>query len=96
MNKIFQEEVLRVVRRIPRGRVLSYGEVARRAGSPRAFRAVGSIMSQNKDPHVPCHRVIRSDGFVGGYNGGGEGEKARRLRTEGVLVYKNKVIAPIV
>ncbi|HBY73960.1 MAG TPA: hypothetical protein DEG44_04710 [Candidatus Kerfeldbacteria bacterium] len=44
-------------------------QVAQKAGQPRAYRAVGSILSKNADPSVPCHRVIKSDGSVGGYNG---------------------------
>ncbi len=57
-----------VVRNIPRGKTLSYKEVASRAGNPRASRAVARIMSQNIDPSVPCHRVIHADGSIGGYN----------------------------
>ncbi|MBI4095216.1 MAG: methylated-DNA--[protein]-cysteine S-methyltransferase [Candidatus Liptonbacteria bacterium] len=59
----FTERVLKVVRRIPRGKTLSYTEVARRAGSPRAYRAVGNILNRYDSAKfkVPCHRVIRSD-----------------------------------
>lgn len=78
----FKERVLRVVKTIPRGRVVSYKDVARAAGSPNAFRAVGNIMMENHDPDVPCHRVIRSDGTLGGYNGGGTKEKERLLKLE--------------
>ena len=55
--------------KIPKGKTLSYKEVAKRAGSPKAFRSVGSIMKANKDKNIPCHRVIRSDGRIGKYNG---------------------------
>ncbi len=79
----FRDKVLNVVRDIPKGKVLTYGEVARRAGSPRAFRAVGNILNKNYDPNVPCHRVIRSDGTPGGYNRGTAGKRLR-LRREGV------------
>ena len=65
----FKDKVLRVVKNIPKGKTLSYKEVAKGAGSPNAFRAVGSIMKENKDKNIPCHRVIRSDGRVGKYNG---------------------------
>ena len=64
----FAERVRRIVKRIPEGKTMSYGEVARKAGAPRAARAVGSVMSHNFDPTVPCHRVVRSDGGVGNYN----------------------------
>ena len=70
MKRGFKDRVLRAVRRIPKGQVLSYKQVAELAGSPRAYRAVGNIMNKNRDPKVPCHRVIRSDGRAGGYNGG--------------------------
>ena len=67
---MFKERVLKVVRAIPKGKTLSYGEVAVLAGSLRAYRAVGTILKGNHDPKIPCHRVIRSDGSVGNYNGG--------------------------
>ena len=64
----FKEKVYAVVAKIPRGKTMTYQEVARRAGSPRAYRAVGNIMNKNPDTKkVPCHRVVRSDGTVGGY-----------------------------
>lgn len=81
---IFQEKVLAVVKKIPSGKVLSYKEVARRAGKPLASRAVGNIMKANIDKSVPCHRVIRSDGKVGGYNGL-QGQKQYLLKQEGYL-----------
>lgn len=84
----FKEKVLEVVSKIPKGQVLSYKDVARRAHKPRAYRAVGNIMKQNRDPNVPCHRVICSDGRIGGFNRGKE-FKALLLRKEGVkLDYK--------
>jgi O-6-methylguanine DNA methyltransferase len=84
MPKSFSERVIAVVRRIPRGKTMTYAEVARRAGSPRAARAVGSLMRKNYDPFIPCHRVIRSDGSLGEYNRGGTEAKRRLLRAEGV------------
>ncbi len=82
--------VLRVVKDIPKGKTLTYKEVALRAGSPQAARAVGTIMSHNRDISIPCHRVIRSDGKLGGYNGirgGQEGVQAKQklLKAEGVI-----------
>lgn len=71
----FQEKILSVVRRIPKGNVLTYGEVARRAGNPRAARAVGNILNKNYNPKIPCYRVIRSDGKPGGYNRGSDRKK---------------------
>lgn len=81
MRLRFKDRVLRVVERIPKGRVLSYKQVAEFAGSPRAYRAVGNIMNKNRNPKVPCHRVIKSSGEAGGYNGGTE-KKIRLLKKE--------------
>lgn len=84
-SQTFRGKVLEVVSRIPRGTTLSYKDVAELAGSPGAFRAVGSIMKHNHNPNVPCHRVILSDGRAGDYNGGSE-IKIKILRQEGVNV----------
>ncbi len=82
MENNFKEKVLEVVKKIPRGEVLSYKQVAAKAGNSMAARAVGMIMKNNHDKNVPCHRVIRSDGKIGGYNGN-LGEKRALLRAEG-------------
>lgn len=66
-RKTFKEKVLAAVAKIPRGKTMTYQSVAQRAGSPRACRAVGNILNKNRDPKVPCHRVIRSDGDPGGF-----------------------------
>ena len=83
-KKIFSFSVLRVVRLIPKGSVLTYKEVARRAGSPFAWRAVGNILNKNHNPAIPCHRVIRSDGIPGGYNKGRK-NKLKILKKEKAL-----------
>ncbi len=80
----FREEVLNVVRQIPAGKTMSYGEVAHQAGSPGAARAVGQIMARNQDKSVPCHRVIRSDGKLTGYNGLQGKSKAELLERENI------------
>ena len=80
----FKEKVLETVRKIPKGKMMSYGEVARRAGNKKAYRAVGSIMAKNFDPKIPCHRVIRSDGTLGNYNRGIK-NKIKLLRKEGAI-----------
>lgn len=77
----FSEKVYAVVREIPKGKTRIYGEVACLAGYPGAARAVGNILSKNYDPNIPCHRVIRSDGQVGGYNRGTK-KKAQILKAE--------------
>ena len=76
--------MLTVVAGIPKGRTLSYKQVAILAGSPRAYRAVGNIMNKNENLNVPCHRVIKSDGTVGGYAHGMAKKKAI-LKKEGAL-----------
>lgn len=80
---VFQDRVREVVRNIPKGTVLSYKQVAFAAGKPGAARAVASTMANNYDKTVPCHRVIKSDGTLGGYNRGGIEEKRSILKSEG-------------
>jgi O-6-methylguanine DNA methyltransferase len=77
----FRERVFSIVRKIKKGSVLTYGEVARRAGRPVAARAVGAILHTNYDPEIPCHRVVKSDGTLGGYNRGVR-NKEKILKTE--------------
>lgn len=81
----FAKQVKAVVKTIPRGKTLTYQEVAARAGRPGAARAVGTIMKSNYDPAIPCHRVIRSDGKMGGYNRGGADKKLAILKKEKAL-----------
>jgi O-6-methylguanine DNA methyltransferase len=81
----FKRRVIAAVRRIPPGRVATYGDVAARAGSPRAWRAVGNIMRGCRDPGTPCHRVIGAGGALGGY-GGNLQLKRELLRAEGLEV----------
>ena len=70
MRQNFTKRVLKITKQIPKGSVLTYKQVANMAGSPKAFRAVGNILSKNFDKSIPCHRVVRSDGKAGGYNRG--------------------------
>lgn len=89
MKKTFRERVYDVVAAVPAGKVISYGEVARLAGSPRAARAVGSLMNSDEGFHgLPCHRVILGNRHVGVYAGGPE-VKAEMLRKEGVIITEN-------
>lgn len=81
IQETFSQKVLKVVARIPEGKVMTYKEVARRAGKARAYRAVGNTLNKNRDPKIPCHRVIRSDGRIGGYNRGAR-KKFELLRHE--------------
>jgi O-6-methylguanine DNA methyltransferase len=88
---IFMEKVYLVVRKIPKGKVATYKSIAVLIDSPKSSRAVALALSKNFDPKIPCHRVVRSDGFVGGYNRGGPSQKAKLLRAEGVGTRNGKV-----
>ncbi len=78
----FTEKVRDIVRKIPKGKTMTYKEVATRAGNPKAARGVGAIMRSNYNRDIPCHRVVRSDGTLGSYNRGGEPAKRAMLRAE--------------
>ena len=78
----FSERVYKVVARIPRGKTMTYKQVAARAGNKLAARAVGTLMAHNYDEKIPCHRVIRSDGKIGDYNRGGPSRKIELLLEE--------------
>jgi len=80
----FKDEVYKVVKKIPKGKVLTYKQVAEKVGRPKAYRAVGNILNKNFDPNIPCHRVIKSDGKLGGYNRGVKA-KTKVLKEEGYL-----------
>ena len=67
--KSFKEKVIEVVAGIKEGKVCTYSEVARLACNEKASRAVGTIMANNQDKTIPCHRVVKSDGSIGMYNG---------------------------
>ena len=86
----FTEKVWAACSRIPRGRVSTYSEIARAIGKPGASRAVGNALNRNRSSVVPCHRVVRSDGSVGGF-AHGAGRKEALLRNEGLLMEKGKV-----
>ncbi len=83
-NLSFKEKIDYVVSQIPRGRVMTYQQVAQRIGHPRAYRAVGNVLNKNVNPQVPCHRVIRANGQIGGYRGGSQ-LKRKILIKEGFL-----------
>lgn len=82
-ERVFAKRVRDAVRQIPKGETRSYGEVARAIGYPGAARAVGTVMKNNFDPSVPCHRVVRADGKPGEYNRGGSEKKRQLLKAEG-------------
>ena len=81
----FQKHVYNVVRKIPRGKTMTYAQVAVAIGSPQSARAVGNALNKNPfAPEVPCHRVIRSDGSIGGF-ASGTNKKIRLLNKEGAI-----------
>lgn len=82
----FADLVRDAVRQIPKGETRTYGEVAAAIGRPGAARAVGTVMKNNYDPTVPCHRVVAANGKIGEYNRGGPERKRELLRAEGVPV----------
>jgi len=89
----FQLRILSWTKKIPRGRVTTYRELARAAGNPRAARAAGNALHRNPwAPRVPCHRVVRSGGLLGGY-GGGVDKKKKLLASEGVRTKGCKIIS---
>jgi len=92
MEKTFSQKVYEVVKKIPKGKVLTYQEVAKLAGNPKAFRAVGTAMKNNPDKTtIPCHRVVGSTGTMNGYAFGGEAVKITMLIKEGVPFKGTKV-----
>lgn len=91
-SSLFKERVQKIVKDIKKGTVLSYGEVARRAGNPGAARAVGTIMANNFNKSIPCHRVVKADGKIGNYNRGGIIKKIELLKKEGVEIKAGSVV----
>ena len=89
--KSFKEKVYAATKKIPRGKVVTYAAIARAIGRSRAARAVGNALNKNPfAPKVPCHRVVLSSGKIGGYASGSR-VKTRHLRSEGVLVEKERI-----
>lgn len=87
----FNEKVLSLTKRIPKGKITTYKAIAQKLNS-KAYRAVGNVLNKNKKPIiVPCHRVVNSDGCLGGYSRGIK-EKIKLLKKEGIEVKNNKII----
>jgi|TARA_B100000959_G_C14856455_1_gene572382 O-6-methylguanine DNA methyltransferase len=86
----FKLSVIRTVKKIPKGKVSTYKEVAKEIGNDRAARAVGNVLANNySHVAIPCHRVVNSDFTLGGYSG--ESDKRKILEDEGVLFRGNKI-----
>lgn len=101
MAGLFSKKVAQAVRKIPAGKVATYQQIATAAQSPFAYRAVGNVLfNQYRFDHttlpfqsnhpLPCHRVIRKDGHLGGY-AAGSAKKRKLLLEEGILIEKNKI-----
>ena len=88
----FQDKVLNLTKKIPKGKVTTYKAIAEKLNS-KAYRAVGTALRNNKTPiTIPCHRVINSDGIVGSYKGKPNSEeKIRLLKKEGIIIKNNKI-----
>ncbi|RLG12690.1 MAG: cysteine methyltransferase [Candidatus Nanohalarchaeota archaeon] len=88
----FSKKVLELTKQIPKGKITTYRQLAAAAGNPKACRAVGGTLNKNKHPIViPCHRVIKSTGEVGGYSGGTV-KKVALLKKEGIPIKNSKIV----
>ncbi len=87
----FELKVLECTKRVPRGKITSYKELAKAISSPKSYRAVGNALNKNPwAPKVPCHRVVKSDGCIGGFAKEIK-EKIVLLQKEGILIKNNKI-----
>ncbi|MFW5888311.1 MAG: MGMT family protein [Patescibacteria group bacterium] len=92
MPTVWEKKILQLVAYIPKGRVITYKNLARIAGCPEATRAVGNALNKNQNsPQVPCHRVVKSNGEVGGY-AYGKKKKEKLLKQEGIVVDEGKIV----
>ncbi len=88
----FSEEVLKLTKQIPKGKITTYKQLAAAAGNKKASRAAGSALNKNSQPvTIPCHRVIKSTGEAGGYSQGKE-KKLALLKKEGIPIKESKII----
>jgi methylated-DNA-protein-cysteine methyltransferase-like protein len=97
VKQTFKDKVYTLTKQIPKGKVATYGQLAKLAGSPGAARAVGMFMKTNPIPEiVPCYKVVASDGSLTGYSAGeGITTKKEKLLKDGVKFRKNKVDLPM-
>lgn len=86
----FKNKAYQIVRKIPKGEVSTYKKVAKKSGFPKAWRVVGNILNKNRDIKVPCHRVVRSNGKIGGYRNGSR-KKIKLLKKEGIKIKHGKI-----
>ncbi len=87
----FSQKVFEVVKKIPKGKISTYKNIAIKIKSPNSFRAVGNVLNKNIDfENVPCHRVIKNNGEIGGYVKG-QGKKIKLLISEGIIIENKKI-----
>jgi O-6-methylguanine DNA methyltransferase len=86
----FQQKVYNIVKKIPKGKVLTYKQVAEKLRNKNLARAVGNALNKNRDLKIPCHRVIRTDGKIGGFNKGAK-KKVNLLRGEGLKIKNSRI-----
>ncbi len=87
----FKEEVLDLVSKIPKGKVSTYKKIGQALGKPKSYRAVGNALNKNPKPvEIPCHRVVKSNGKIGGYAEGLE-KKRKLLKKEGIEIENDKI-----
>lgn len=79
-----------MTKKIPKGKVTTYKEIAKMIGKPKAARGVGRALNKNKNKNIPCHRVVKSNGEVGGFNQGKE-KKIKKLKKEGIEIIEGKI-----
>jgi len=88
----FEEKVHKAAAKIPKGRVSTYAQIAKEIGTPKAMRAVGNALNQSPGmPSCPCHRVVKSDGRIGGF-ASGPAAKKKLLSKEGISFHGNKIV----
>ncbi|MCD4761461.1 MGMT family protein [bacterium] len=92
MESDFAQAVYSALKKVPQGRVTSYSALAKAIGRPGAARAIGNALNKNPfAPQVPCHRVVKSNGEVGGFAHGTK-KKIKLLKSEGIKIKNNKII----
>ena len=92
MTAEFSKKILELTKQIPKGKITTYKQLSTAAGNPKASRTVGNALNRNKHPIIiPCHRVIKSTGDIGGYSGGKE-KKVALLKKEGIPIKDSKIL----
>lgn len=91
MSTSFEKKVWNACKRIPKGKISTYSEIAKIIGNKNSARAVGNALNKNPYKNVPCHRVVKSSGEIGGF-ARGKKEKVKLLRKEGIRIENNRIL----